>query len=63
MTWQPIETAPKDGESFLVYMRAGSIEIACYDLEFNAWWIDAFEPPFIEESWMKAWMPLPEPPK
>ena len=63
MTWQPIETAPKDGESFLAYMTAGSIEIACYDSEFNQWWVGAFEPPHIEKHWMQAWMPLPEAPK
>ena len=61
--WRSMETAPKDGTSFLACMKAGNIEIACYDLEFDQWWVDAFEPPQIEKSWMAVWMPLPEPPR
>ena len=60
--WQPIETAPMDGTLFLAYMGTDNIEIARYDLERNAWWIDAYAPPHIEKCWMDAWMPLPEPP-
>jgi len=44
-------------------MGVGDIEIARYDLERSEWWIDAYQPPHIAKSWMKAWMPLPEPPK
>ena len=61
--WQPIETAPQDGTLFLAYMGQGNMEIARYDLERGAWWIDAYAPPHIEKRWMDAWMPLPEPPK
>ena len=61
--WMPMETAPKNGTLFLAYMGVGDIEIARYDLERSVWWIDAYQPPHIAKSWMKAWMPLPEPPK
>jgi hypothetical protein len=59
----PMETAPKNGTLFLAYMGVGDIEIARYDIERSVWWIDAYQPPHIAKSWMKAWMPLPEPPK
>lgn len=66
MTWQPIESAPKDGKPFLAY-RAGSYpaiarwrdgrvrtlqeEIAL--LEHLRW---------IQHSDLTHWMPLPDPP-
>ena len=65
--WQPIETAPKDGTSFLAaipwegepleILRMRWDEIACL---FG----DATYAPFIEDQEQPThWMPLPPPPK
>lgn len=62
--WQPIETAPKDGEDFLALFLFddGSFR---YDVSR---WCDARElftagRPFEEDTQPTHWMPLPEPPK
>ena len=60
--WYPIETAPKDGTRFLALMAIGDVEIVKYDEE-GGWWLNAYAPPMILESWMTHWMPLPPPPK
>jgi Protein of unknown function (DUF551) len=71
--WQPIETAPKDGTSILVYGRPNDIDGLVYfrgPSTHSAAWDeidDAFcltggtwTGPFIEPT---HWMPLPEPPQ
>lgn len=60
MTWQPIETAPKDG-SFIIY--GPSIGVIC-EVEN---WLDTQFACFFSESYGRIynpthWMPLPEPP-
>jgi hypothetical protein len=66
MTWQPIETAPKDGTPiWLFYPEAHE-----QDRQAVGWWVNDFREPrwmdhadahdFIQPS---HWMPLPEPPK
>lgn len=60
--WQPIATAPKDGTRFLALMAIGDVEIVKYDEE-GGWWLNAYAPPMILESWMTHWMPLPPTPK
>jgi len=60
MTWQPIETAPKDGTSVLVYDE-GIIVISHWIGESDdmlGWWDNGIMDPSPTH-----WMPLPEPPK
>jgi hypothetical protein len=60
--WQPIETAPKDGRTFLAYgawpMFPSAPDICfCHWDEDDEWW--AFEG---EEMLITHWMDLPAPP-
>lgn len=61
MYWQPIETAPRDGVTFLAwdgYAVLGAwYEIDC---EYHYWAMDGDE---IDAADVTHWMPLPEPPK
>jgi hypothetical protein len=55
--WQPIETAPRDGNSVLVVHRGNDLKIA-YNGGANGWRT-------IPGAWQimpTHWMPLPEPP-
>lgn len=58
-TWRPIETAPKDGTSLLLYHYRNGEFVGKWSTSIERWCIagsDGFgEPSF--------WMPLPEPPK
>ncbi len=67
MTWQPIETAPKDGTPLLLFGRvAYSQELAQYVGFWGRW--DSAGGEF--ETWICSgphwkpthWMPLPDPP-
>lgn len=70
--WRPIETAPKDGTTILVFGHPESIELVRYTRAavYSAAWDNIDEAfclsggtwlgPFIEPS---HWMPIPEPPK
>ena len=61
MTWQPIETAPKDGREVLVAVDksyTGGVLVAlwcAHDEAWKDWDLDTWEP--------THWMPLPEPPE
>ena len=59
MTWQTIETAPKDGTEFLAYWSGSK----CFSLVgwYNDRWHETETP--AEVSTPTHWMPLPEPPK
>lgn len=60
--WQPIETAPKDGTTFLAY-RSGIIMMAQWRKSHNGHMANGGEGWFYP-SWNPAthWMPLPAPP-
>lgn len=65
MTWQPIETAPKDGTGILLYRRYEGkflhlVDVGEWQKENEggprwAWRYSTWEP--------THWMPLPDPPK
>jgi hypothetical protein len=60
MTWQPIETAPNDGTSVLLFLPdrwGGVVTIADYDLDD---WSDRGGSELITAT---HWMPLPAPPE
>jgi hypothetical protein len=79
MTWQPIETAPKDGSRFLVlcegykdeagldiFQAVYEYELGIDDYEFNLYVpIPCDKRGTYELLYRDAthWMPLPEPPK
>ena len=61
--WQPIETAPKDGETILIY-GAFYDDVALRDVRF-AYWEEVTQAWEIEGEEIIAthWMPLPEGPR
>jgi hypothetical protein len=69
MTWQPIETAPKDGSTVILWFSDGSfLNIGRYRPRGavrkhpHCGWVTAWDfDPFIKQP--SHWMPLPEPPK
>lgn len=72
MTWQPIETAPKDGTSVLIAVGATGedkcVGEASVDTDSGRWWwANSHGEYWAEEidirwGWPTHWMPLPEPP-
>lgn len=61
MSWQPIETAPKDGTEIILagQFRNGQkwdIRSGFYSMSRSKW-------PYVGESYPTHWMPLPEAPK
>jgi|5_EtaG_2_1085323.scaffolds.fasta_scaffold00598_30 hypothetical protein len=72
MEWQPIETAPKDGKSFLMGWPDYVTEMAMWDCGTNQFVRDVWQRGEIEGAEHKPdpldainakWMPLPNPPK
>jgi hypothetical protein len=60
MTWQPIETAPKDGTEVLVFTELG----ATASFYSEPWWRDALGGrELIGHFAPTHWMPIPERPK
>lgn len=55
--WQPIETAPKDGQHILIAMPSGTIVSAVWYA--GGWEVDHTGS---DEQHATHWMPLPEPP-
>lgn len=77
MSWQPIDTAPKDGTRVLLCDADGDSHVAGWlvkagapdlmiagDPQYGAWviWRDENSPTSIVLEEPKAWMPLPDPP-
>lgn len=76
--WQPIETAPKDGRMFLVWVEAARFgeddngqpfEQDCSTADFAEWrkcgddgYINYFAHPFADREYATHWQPLPAPP-
>lgn len=76
--WQPIETAPRDGSWFVIYIPHGgdgSFEVGCFEPLMHEVYVPAEKDLYRKErqsifDWtgfnnMHAathWMPLPEPP-
>jgi hypothetical protein len=58
--WRSIETAPKNGESFLITTAGPQVDICWWDGDCFR---DYFHKQKIGHEWpyMVAWMPLPEP--
>lgn len=61
MTWQPIETAPKDGEGIIAwgppFQRSGEM---FWDNDIRRWVLPGLIPP--PQNQPTHWRPLPEPP-
>lgn len=63
MKWQPIESAPKDGNDILVYMFGNSMAVVYYDHEETSeypW--KTMDGPGYHRDAPTHWMSLPEPP-
>ena len=68
MTWQPIETAPRDGTYILLgYTQQGDemptgLFVGVGSLHENGklWVINSWDN---EKAWPTHWMPLPDPPE
>lgn len=64
MTWQPIETAPKDGTHLLVSCGEYGIKVAWYDLYpryGSSLWVP-LGGDGSEQCYPLHWMPLPDAP-
>jgi hypothetical protein len=57
MTWQPMDTAPKDGTSILVCLWGTSMVVASWDSHYE--WLTVRGIGYAESAAVQ-WMPLPE---
>jgi hypothetical protein len=58
--WQPIETAPKDSSSVILWPYDAEITVGYFrDVEISGWYCEIMER-FFEPT---HWMPLPAPPE
>jgi hypothetical protein len=55
--WQPIETAPRDGQRVLMLTAKHYVITGFFS---NGWWLSH---PGVYQIHPTHWMPLPEPPK
>lgn len=65
MSWQPIETAPKDGTDVLLWVVDGargwaSLEVGFY--EHDEWFAPDYRPIELYAYRATHWMPLPDAP-
>ena len=67
ITWQPIETAPRDGTRFVSLIPLGLR--SGYYKPITTYWCDGLrQPAFVFDGWSTSpqpthWMPLPDPPE
>jgi hypothetical protein len=64
--WQPIETAPKDGENILMFWPYWGQEamIGWYDFYHSQWISNSALSTFDQDDHQPThWMPLPDPPE
>lgn len=65
--WQPIETAPQDGRSIMLWISAGETRAHCFaPVSITAggqWWDDSTGDQIKPIKEATHWMPLPEPPE
>lgn len=65
--WKPIETAPKDGRGFMVYIAKSDVGPHCFSpvsrRNDGTWWDDSTSDQIEPIKGSTHWMPLPEPPK
>lgn len=61
--WQPMETAPRNGKEILIWVKFeseyGFYDLALWSEEKNKWLTNCI----CEDSDIKAWFSLPEPPR
>ena len=73
MTWQPIDTAPKNhSERLLLWVPKTNKGIVIgrwqsrpvtHDQSIEGWWLEGFDLPFDKEPYLPThWQPLPERP-
>jgi hypothetical protein len=62
MSWQPIETAPKDGCLYLFHTRNGATFVGKYNKHLRLWVDDKGRLEHANHG-ITHWMPLPEPPR
>ena len=64
--WQPIETAPKDGSTVLLFVQGDIVQAHWGEPDGdynNLCWIPEYGQAAIWKAAVTHWMPLPEPPK
>lgn len=60
--WQPIETAPRDGEEFLGWLGGdANVHEICYWSAPDDCWCNSYG--WHLDAKLTHWMPLPEPPQ
>lgn len=64
--WQPIETAPKDGRTLMVWITDPDVSSHCFApvsiTSDGKWWDDSTGDQIEPLKNATHWMPLPEPP-
>lgn len=63
MTWQPIETAPKDGTRILSYSDQEGVQCISWWRDGDTSWSEWCSPDGYTVFDPTHWMPLPEPPR
>lgn len=70
MSWQPIETAPKDGTYVLLLGDSGytttpyRVAVGCWIEGYRDFWINHSNDAFTDDGEPPThWMPLPDPPE
>jgi hypothetical protein len=64
MTWQPIDTAPKDGTAILIHPAAGEMRVVHWRIDRGYWSTDSWDDGGYDADMHPThWMPLPPPPE